>query len=367
MDRHAARLSDLSPTQRRDALAHAARAIDDGGAVVFPTETVYGVGVSARHHGAFATLTGLAPPLVWHAHGLDPIGDLLVLDAPVARRLVRTLTPGPVQLVLQQPPETLRAIDDRLGLECGVIHDGDALHVRLPDHPVASEFLGACTHPVVATRVSAAPFADADADRLGTVLDSAGPGPDAMLIDAPAPYGVTSTALRIDLDGAFRVVREGVVPEREIMARLQRHVLFVCTGNTCRSPMAAAIARALVDAAPPSGITTTVSSAGVAAIDGMPASPEAVEAMADRGLDLSGHASRALTARLIAEADAVFTMTPSHAEAAMRIAPEAAHKIYPLDPRGLVPDPIGHPLEEYRRTADRLEQLITQRLSELDQ
>jgi len=365
MDRHAARLTDLDPAQRRDAIVHASQTLDRGGVVLFPTETVYGVGVSARHHGAFTELTGLEPPLVWHTHSLERIEDLLVLGTPVARRLVRTLTPGPVQLVLQQPPETLHAIDERLGLERGVIHDGDALHVRLPNHPVAAEFLEACEHPVVATRASGAPFAAPDADRLGTTTEEG--GPDASLIDGPAAHATTSTALRIELDGAFRVVREGAVLEKDIMATLQRHVLFVCTGNTCRSPMAEAIARSLVASAPPSGVTTTVSSAGVAAIDGMPASPEAVEAMRERGLELEAHSSTALTPRLISEVDVIYTMTPSHAEAAMRLAPEAAHKIFPLDPRGLVPDPIGHPLEEYQRTADRLEQLITQRLLELDQ
>jgi protein-tyrosine-phosphatase len=66
------------------------------------------------------------------------------------------------------------------------------------------------------------------------------------------------------------------------------------------------------------------------------------------------------------EADVVYTMTPSHAEAVMRLVPSAAHKVFPLDPTGLVHDPIGGPIDEYENTAARLEELIRNRLRELN-
>jgi len=364
-------LGALSPQDRSGAIREAAHTLARGGLVVFPTETVYGVGASARAGlERFGAATGQSTPFVWHTASLDPVLDLLRLDTPVAQRLVDRLTPGPVQLVLNQPPEALAAVRERLGVGENVIDDGESLHVRVPDHPVARTLLIECDFPVVATLASATPWATARTDTHGdpilSVESDLNPGPDAVLNDGPTRHQAASTAVRIGLDGSFGVVREGAMSERDVMAALERTVLFVCTGNTCRSPMARAIAEGLVAAEPPSGITTVVRSAGVSAIDGAPASPEAVEVMRARGLDLTAHESSALTAAMVDAADVVYTMTPSHAEAVMRLVPSAAHKVFPLDPAGLVPDPIGMPIEEYNATADRLTELIRARLKELD-
>jgi len=380
-------LGALSPHDRSEAIREAAHTLAQGGLVVFPTETVYGVGASAISGlDRFAAATGQAKkpgqdgadgrpgPFVWHTASLDPVLDLLSLETPVARRLVSRLTPGPVQLVLHQPPGALAAVRERLGVGENVIDDGESLHVRVPDHPVARTLLIECAFPVVATLASAAPWATAHTDTHGDPILTVGsdspaatdPGPDAVLNDGPTRYKAASTAVRIGLDGSFGVVRQGAMSERDVMATLERTILFVCTGNTCRSPMARAIAEGLVASEPPSGITTVVRSAGVSAIDGAPASPEAVEAMRARGLVLTRHESHALTAAMVDSADVVYTMTPSHAEAVMRLVPSAAHKVFPLDPAGLVPDPIGMPIDEYEHTAARLEELIRDRLREMD-
>ncbi len=130
--------------------------------------------------------------------------------------------------------------------------------------------------------------------------------------------------------------------------------------------MAAAIARALLEAGDAGDAVTRAVSAGVTATHGAPAADEAVAEMARRGLDLSAHRSRPLTADMIERADAVYAMTPTHAEAATRLAPGHAGEIHPLDPEGSIPDPIGMGQEVYRETADRLAALIAARLRELD-
>jgi protein-tyrosine phosphatase len=145
----------------------------------------------------------------------------------------------------------------------------------------------------------------------------------------------------------------------------ERVVLFVCTGNTCRSPMAEAIARGMLAERTPDGQTFRVLSAGVAAGLGAPANPEAVRAMDDIGLDLRGHRSNPLTPAMIEDAEVIWCMTPAHAQAARALAPEHASKIRPLDPDGGVPDPIGMGAEVYRQTAQRLAELIRARLEEL--
>src|SRR5579863_9390616 len=124
--------------------------------------------------------------------------------------------------------------------------------------------------------------------------------------------------------------------------------LFVCTGNTCRSPMAEGIFRKLLSerlSCPEDELVDRgfmVASAGVAAAPGNPASPEGVEILVDRGVDLRGHESQPVTAQLLSQADQIFTMTGSHRDFLVREFPETASRVRLLARDGSdIIDPIG--------------------------
>ena len=133
------------------------------------------------------------------------------------------------------------------------------------------------------------------------------------------------------------------------------NLLFVCTGNICRSPLAEVIARAEADSR--GWAEVSCASAGTFAFPGQPASGPGVAVAAAHGLDLAAHASRELSLELLEWADVIIGMEASHAGAAARLAPDAAVHVMtdflPADHErsgGGVPDPYGGDLATYEAT-----------------
>jgi protein-tyrosine-phosphatase len=146
-----------------------------------------------------------------------------------------------------------------------------------------------------------------------------------------------------------------------------RTVLFICTGNTCRSPMAEGIARHLVRDGRIDGVEPDlfVASAGVFAADGIPISPESADALERRGIEAEG-VSKRLTPDMIRNADLVLGMTAAHVEAARHLAgPDCHTPIERVDADADIEDPIGQGQPAYDRVAERLDRVIPARLQEM--
>ena len=138
-------------------------------------------------------------------------------------------------------------------------------------------------------------------------------------------------------------------------------LLFVCTGNTCRSALAEGIARARLG--PESGVASE--SAGLYALDGAPATPHAQAAAAEAGVDLSAHRARSITRDIVEAADRIYVMTRLQAEALGRVLGEAGRRVSLLDPAGGdIPDPYGGDLDAYRAARDRIIDAVAGRLEE---
>ena len=143
-------------------------------------------------------------------------------------------------------------------------------------------------------------------------------------------------------------------------------ILFVCTGNSCRSVMAEGLMRKRLYELGKDSVE--IRSAGVRALNGMPPTDETVTVMREEGVDVSDHKTKNVTTDMIKGAGLILAMEPIHKDEIIRLVPEAAAKTYLLkeyesqskvNPKGFsVHDPIGKPVEEYRITRDEIKSEI---------
>ena len=377
----------------REAVSEVSGMLMEGRVGVIPTDTVYGACALASSGEAVSRLHRIkerprGKPFPLLVASLKEAGRMVEVSRD-ARRLIDAFWPGPLTVVMRRLPGVALPVQE-----------GESLGLRMP----ASRFCLALIEragPIVApsANLAGAPppvsFDDVAEEFLERV--------DFAVDAGRCPRGVESTV--VDATGNFTVLREGALPEQEVERALhgnapgqrQFRILFLCTGNICRSPMAQGFAEARLSRYPGHSGRVTAGSAGIAALDGSPASREAVEVMSRRGVDISGHVARTVSLGMLDSCDLVLAMERRQVEEVRALVPRAraflllelgeaarlsrrtAAGLRAKDPHCMlerlegelrgregaprrgeleVPDPIGMPVSEYEKVADLMERSV---------
>ena len=351
----AIRLVWENTAKRDETIQQTSQSLKSGGIVAIPSDTVYELAADAGHDSAVMKLTStMSGSAVLLAPNKDAVSTLFPKMDAITRRLVDRCWPGPLSLAAKYDS----AAAEKLGLAATArthFENAKLIPFRVTGLPLAVETMrqtAGCL--LVNDNPEAGPILDADAaeSRFGDLLSK--------IVDAGAVRFPQIATIAHVVDGELQIVREGVLSLSRLRRLGSQVIVFVCTGNTCRSPMAEAIfKRMLADELkcdpqdlPDRGYT--VLSAGVAALGGQPATEEAVYAVRKYKGALEDHVSQGLTPDLIRLADKLIVMTRQHKVAIEDRWPDAASKTVTLSRDHDVSDPIGLPLDQYESTAEEI-------------
>ncbi len=356
------------------AIQKAAGLIDAGKLVAFPTETVYGLAcrvqtdslsrldeLKTRHREKYYTL---------HIGDKNDVRKYVPRVGLKGQKLIENGWPGPLTIVFELDDNDMDRQQDALAGEVfGNLYKDNSIGIRCPDNPVAALLLQSARSAVVAPSANTtAQEPSVNAEQVLGQLE----GQIELLLDGGAcKYKQSSTVVKINTAG-LEILRPGVYSQSQLQAMTQVKFLFVCTGNTCRSPMAEGIFKKYlaeklgckVDRLDEKGYK--VSSAGTMGIIDSPATIEAITACAAKGFDIQSHKSSALSEKVIKDSDFIFAMTQAHRQWVLATDGEAANKCVLLAESEEVPDPIGQSQHVYNECAGMIEKAIRRKISELE-
>ncbi len=317
-----------------------AQASREGKIIAFPTETVYGIGGPMTVAGVHEKLVRLKrrepdKPFSYHIGEWDMLDALGVQRTPAFRFLARKFLPGPLTLIVSN-------------------QKGEKIGVRFPKHRIASALINATGTPFIAT--SANLSGKPSPRKASEVLDQLGDQLEYVIDGGKTEFGGDSTVVDMT-DKRPKMIRHGV-QAKEIEQALQQMesgnwprklVMFVCTGNSCRSPMAVGWLRDELTRKGLSG-EIEVTSCGILARRGKPATTEAILTLKNREIDIADHQTSPCTREDVIDADLIVAMGKEHYAFITGMLPAAKSKIKILD----VPDPIGMGMPMYEEVFETI-------------
>ncbi|MCF7908700.1 MAG: threonylcarbamoyl-AMP synthase [Candidatus Omnitrophica bacterium] len=333
----------IDPSNIDQSLAkQAALKLSEGGIVALPTETVYGLAARADNKESVDKLYALKErprdkPFSFALGSVEEVfKSYFSTFAPFVHRLIEKFWPGPLTLIYYT-------------------NDDKKVGVRVPQHETIAQILQNLGVAVCLPSANLSGQKESvTAEEVERVFDSK---IDLIVDSGPCPLAKASTILDLT-EKPFKIIRQGAVSEEDIAkVFIKKRVLFVCTGNSCRSPMAQyLLEKYLSESKLYFKDRYEIISRGISAFEGSKASKEVVEILKDKeDLDLRGFSAKALDRATVLSSDLIFTMEERQSEYILRSMPTAIGRVFHLNkflPANLekdIPDPIGQPKAVYER------------------
>jgi protein-tyrosine phosphatase len=345
----------------------AVQALVEGGVAGLPFDTTYALCALAVELEAARKIAACGENSFLAVGNAETAADYIPRPSKVQSRLMQRCWPG--SLLLQFPEEPRPGLAAALPEPARrlIVTDG-CVRLNVPQSTIVRDVL----HLLPAPLVVVAPGGDARAVLAAADLPSRFPLTAEIGLEAGPPGFAHPPSIVRALVDHWELVSEGSMSAEEVTQRMATVILFVCTGNTCRSPMAEALFRKLLAGrlqcreADLVERGFLVQSAGLSAVRGMPAAREATALMERHGARLDRHASQPVTEDLLARADYVLTMTERHQFALQDEYPESASRVRLLSTEGRdIEDPIGAGAAEYRRCCDQIMGYLRELLKEV--
>ncbi len=332
-------------------IKEAAQVLSDGGIVALPTETVYGLGGRADNKAAVDKLYTIKKrpadkPFSFALGRLeDAVRDYFDVFPPFGYRLIERFWPGPLTIIYYAPK------DEKIG-------------VRIPAHPVTNEILRALNKAVYLP--SANISGEKEAVSAAQVEKTLGGKIDLIVDGGKCDFGRPSTVVDLT-EKPFKTLREGVIPEGEIAKIfIKKRILFVCTGNSCRSPLAQfLLGKSLYETKAYAEERFEVVSAGVSAFSGAKVTPPVLNILKQKeGIDAEEFKSQRLDKYMILSSDLIFTMEDRQSEYILRFEPKAESRVFnlkkflPTEFIQDIPDPIGKSEAFYEEVYSLIKQAV---------